>query len=1190
LDSGIDACFGTPDDDVWYSFVATGPTHTVDLINVAGSSTDLYHAVYGGFIAPDCSVAVGDNISCSDPNSSTVTGLVTGQTYFVQVFTYTATAGQTSTFDICIGTPPPPPSNDDPCGAIGLTVNPDFLCGSTTTGSVASALDSGIDACFGTPDDDVWYSFVATGPSHTVDLINVTGSTTDMYHAVYGGFIDPDCSVAVGDNISCSDLDSSTLTGLVAGQTYFVQVFTYTATAGQTSSFDICIGTPPPPCTITVTPITTPSCPYVDVTPDTSTIVGSCGSAGAGSETLTAEFLDLGDTSDYDVDMIPYNAATFSSLAAAATTSVGLNDDDYWSDASYSIPFDFCFYGSTVTNFVVGANGIISFDTSLVDDYSGYSFDENLPSTDQSLVDNAIYVASHDIDPSVTGSGDISFGTTTVGGCNVLVVLWDNIPLFSNGNNGDNSKRHTAMAVLYEDTSIIEVLIEEKVIDDVGLFSSDIWNDGNAIVGLQNLGATEAVVAPCRNSLDSNWATTNEAWRFTPSGGASIANLQWLVNGTLNAAYDGQTSITVSPAATTTYTAQVTYNLCNSSTLVVTDDTTVTVSGGKVWDGSESSDWMDADNWSDGAIPTAADCVIIPVTANDPILYDDDNGDGLYMVIETGATLTLTSDTDNDGFASSLTIQDNIDIQGTGSLIVQDDASLIQVYDSSTPTAPSASNSGNITLYRDTDIRRLDYVYWSSPVQGFDVSDVYGAFTPTNRIYTWIPTQGSPHIGQPGSVPVTVGDWIPMSSGTMVEGKGYIVRGPTNHSAGASIETVSFDGVPNNGVYTQVINSGNYVGGPYTYNPYGVDVLNVTNLDDNWNLLGNPYPSALDAQAFLTHPNNSIIEGAVHIWTHGTQIGNNGDSFYDDFALTYTASDYITYNFSGTNTYDDETFAGKIASGQGFFVLALNNNETGSVTFNNSMRDRSHRNTAFYRTANSNDNVSDTDAIERHRIWLNLVSQNGSTSNILVGYIEGATQEKDRLFDAYNREANDLNLYSKIGDKRMIIQGRALPFDVNDQVPLGTVIPQAGQYTIAISNVDGLFLNEDQAIYLEDTHAGIIHNLRAAPYSFTETEGVDYENRFILRYTDEALSLDDFDLSTLNIIAPKGDYIKVTSEQHVIESVIVYDLLGRVLFDKYAINESEFILNSHNLSAGTYIVKATLTNGFSKAQKIVLKN
>src|SRR5690606_39960452 len=128
--SGANNCIGTEDDDVWFSFVATSTYHTVDLNNISGSVTDLVHAIYNGYCG-----ALGAPIVCSDPNSSTITGLTIGSTYYVQVYTYTATTGQNTNFDICIGTPPPPPGNDDPCGSISLTVNPDYSCASTTSGT-----------------------------------------------------------------------------------------------------------------------------------------------------------------------------------------------------------------------------------------------------------------------------------------------------------------------------------------------------------------------------------------------------------------------------------------------------------------------------------------------------------------------------------------------------------------------------------------------------------------------------------------------------------------------------------------------------------------------------------------------------------------------------------------------------------------------------------------------------------------------------------------------------------------------------------------------------------------------------------------------------------------------------------------------------------------------------------------------
>ena len=229
-------CFGTADDDVWFSFVATHTSHKVSLLNVAGSTIDMYHAVYSG---PCGSLT---NILCSDADVSNPTGLVPGNTYYVRVYTYTSTPGQTSTFDICIGSPPPPPVNDECVNAIPLTVNPDYMCGTVTPGTVAGATASAqANGCFGTDDDDVWFSFVATSTTHRVSLLNVVGSVTDMYHVVYGG----NCGSLT--QILCSDADVSNPTGLVPGNTYYVRVYTYTSTAGQTTTFNICIGSPPPP-------------------------------------------------------------------------------------------------------------------------------------------------------------------------------------------------------------------------------------------------------------------------------------------------------------------------------------------------------------------------------------------------------------------------------------------------------------------------------------------------------------------------------------------------------------------------------------------------------------------------------------------------------------------------------------------------------------------------------------------------------------------------------------------------------------------------------------------------------------------------------------------------------------------------------------------------------------------------------
>ena len=1119
-DSGVtSSCFGTDDDDVWYRFTATNTTHYVSLLNVAGSATDMYHAVYSG--ASGCG-SLGAALICSDADSSTVTGLTIGQTYYVQVYSYTSTTGQTSTFDICIGTPPPPPSNDNCGGAIVLTVNPDLSCGTTTAGSVASATDSGVtSSCFGTDDDDVWYRFTATNTTHYVSLLNVTGSTTDTYHAVYSGA--SGCG-ALGAALVCSDDDNSTVSGLTIGQTYYVQVYSYTSTTGQTSSFNICIGTP---CNGSGpgTGTTTLGCPTV--------VSGGLGLNGADPAAigctaastcvdLEATYLDLGNTTTYTVQSIPYAPPyQFNCLA----NPVSVNDDDVWSPA-VNLPFNFCFYGNSYNQCTIGSNGILSFDMTNAGTSSGYLFSNNLPNTTGALFENTIYGVYHDIDPRA--GGEVGWELITLNtGCRALVASWHDVPMFSN-----NSLLYTGMMVLYENTNVIEVYIENKVIDGT-------WNDGNAIVGVQNATGTAAVVAPGRNGLDANWTATNEAWRFVPSG-ASITSLRWYQGSGTTGPMIGTTDvINVCPTSTTTYTAEITYTLCNGSTLIETEETTVTVNGSKVWDGSVNTNWNVANNWTPVGVPTASDCVVIPDTANDPIISGTNfNALGLNLTVNNNATLTVTPD-------NYLTITDWVNINATGDLVLQNSASLIQINNN--------VNQGTMHMTRTANIRKLDYVYWSSPVTNFNLNNVSTGTTGSK--YKWTPTIPTNTNG--------FGNWVGANE-IMALGKGYIVRGPDSFTTTLAPFNTVFTGTPNNGIITTPISRGTWNGGSYAT---GVSTTLGTNHDDNWNLIGNPYPSAVDAIDFLTL--NTNIDGFINVWTHGTLPSTAiADPFYNNYVYNYTPGDYITYNSSGASA-GPGTFGGYIGAGQGFFVLMNHTSASTSenVTFNNSMRSSTHDNTQFFRTSDDNG-----------RIWLDLISSNGSNVRSLVAYVDGATNNRDRMFDAITDEKINLNLYSAIGDEIMKIQGRTLPFDQEDRVPMGIKVPQNGNYTIGIAAVDGFFANTSQNIYLEDTATNIIHDLRQNPYTFTANTG-NYPNRFILRYTNETLGGDDLIADEANLWVISSDALSVKSTKNTIQSVRVFDVLGRHLAYYPNVDGYEVSLNTIQKNNAGLVIQVTLSNG-----------
>ena len=277
------------------------------------------------------------------------------------------------------------------------------------------------------------------------------------------------------------------------------------------------------------------------------------------------------------------------------------------------------------------------------------------------------------------------------------------------------SIKYTGMMVLYENTNIIEVYIQEKT-----LCSS--WNFGNAIVGIQNATGTQAVVAPGRNGLDTDWVTTNEAWRFVPSGNA-LTSVKWYEGTDTNGPVVGTTdTISVCPTATTTYTAEITYALCNGTTLVETDQTTVAVESGKTWNGSLNNDWNNNSNWTPAGIPTGLDCVVVPITPNNPLISGTNyNAYAGTLTVMNGASLLVNS-------GNNITVTQWINVQPGGTFQLDNTSNLIQINND--------ANTGNIIYKRNATIRRADYVYWSSPVANFNVNNIAAPIA-SGPVFKW---------------------------------------------------------------------------------------------------------------------------------------------------------------------------------------------------------------------------------------------------------------------------------------------------------------------------------------------------------------------------------------------------------------------------------------------------------------------
>jgi hypothetical protein len=1026
-------------------------------------------------------------------------------------------------------------SNDNCTGAIAIT--PSTSCTYTTYTNAGATASAGVPApgCANYLGGDVWFSVVV--PSTGAITINsIEGVITDGGMAVYTGTCAGLTLLQCDDDSSINGLmPYMVLTGLTPNSTLWIRFWEYGN--DNNGTFGLCVTAPIPCAAGPGTGTTTVPCPSV-----TS---GGLGLNGAPPQALTcgatAACVDLEatfplyyNTTTYTVASIPY-APPYQYTCLANAVSV--NVDDVWSPL-ISLPFNFCFYGNNYNQCLIGSNGTISFDTTnnVAGGTSTWSFANNLPNN--TLFLNTIFGVYHDIDPSKGGKVGWELITLNTG-CRALVASWSDIPMFSAT---CNAQLYTGMIVLYENTNVIEVYIKDK-----SVCSS--WNGGNAIVGLQNATGTQAVVAPGRNALDADWAVTNEAWRFTPAG-ASITSIKWYQGaGTTGPVVGTTATVNVCPTATTTYTAEVSYALCNGTTLKTTGQTTVTISSGKTWNGSIDIDWNKANNWSPSGVPTSADCVVIPNVTNDPHIFGSGyNAVASTLTIESGGDLELEN-------GNNITVTDFIKVLGGGSFTVRNGANVVQINN-------NAVNTGTITMERTTNVHNYDYVYWSSPVAGFS-SAAISPGTSSYLIYKWDPTASNGNGGQ--------GTWVGGSE-TMTAGKGYIVRGPDAYGTLAPF-TASFTGVPNNGIIQPTIARGSITGPNFT----GTNGANITNLDDNWNLLGNPYPSAINATTFLA--NNPNIDGNIRIWTHGSPISDtNPNPFYGSFLQNYTVNDYVSYNATGSTP---PGYNGKIGAGQGFFVV-MNDGAaaTSTVTFNNSLRSSAYNNTQFYK---SNANEAST-ADEAHRIWLSLVDSSSSSATTLLGYVTDATYDKDRLFDAPYKVVPQLSIYSLLDSNPMIIQGRPVPFDDNDFIPLGVTIPAGGVYTIAINQVDGLFGNAAQTIYLEDLYNNVVYDLRQAPYSFSANAG-NYADRFILRYKTTPLSNTAFDSSaTYGYISNQTLHIKSTEQ---IKEIALFDIAGKhIITYKTDVNKTN-IEEHFPYANGVYIATIKLENGKIVTQKLL---
>lgn len=507
------------------------------------------------------------------------------------------------------------------------------------------------------------------------------------------------------------------------------------------------------------------------------------------------------------------------------------------------------------------------------------------------------------------------------------------------------------------------------------------------------------------------------------------------------------------------------------------------------WTGGTSTAWETSSNWEawSGTLPTAADDIKIHSWAtNQPTVNSAAVADNTY--IQSGAVLNIEVN-------HSLNLSGQLTIAGAEGLTLQ----------ASSSGAASLLDNGTI-LYRDSGTASIEtylngslYHYIGSPV------DTPAKFTDMVDLYSYRETDLT---------------WLHHSGFTnFTNGQGYAIR-----YAGTITKT-----------FTGELNTGN-VSVPITRTTNGGNVFQY------YNIVSNPYPSAIDVDAFVD-ANSALAEITVHFW--------NG-------------VDYATFNTSlgaGTSGTSSTTPDGNIAPGQSFMVEAKT---AGSVTFTNAMRNVDGD--IFYRK----------EAPSMFRVML---SGNDRKSDVLIAEHTNATNGVDEFDSKLLKQDDVLAMYAEVDGTPYAIQTfNALSEDL--VVDLTVEASQTGTYDFDIVRDD---LDANKEVYLEDTKTGEIILMDGFhQYSCVIEEGV-HHSRFRILFKKKTASTEN--VVEEMIVNFNGDQLQLIGNENNVTSIDVYGLDGSLI---YSTTNATQTIDASSWSKGMYMVKLNTTSGTSSHKCLLL--
>lgn len=541
------------------------------------------------------------------------------------------------------------------------------------------------------------------------------------------------------------------------------------------------------------------------------------------------------------------------------------------------------------------------------------------------------------------------------------------------------------------------------------------------------------------------------------------------------------------------------------------------------------------------------------------------------------------------------------------SIYLRGDAQLIQGQ-----TTSANQGNGLLSVYQQGFADRWEYNYWASPVgnasaslgnENFGLAKLYDVDTATNSIQA-LTTPGY----DGSSTPLTIStrwvwkflagtsysDWVFVgASQNVAPGQGFTMKGVDIGADLASTPRQEYDfrGKPNSG-----------------------DISNAV-LMDQLTLIGNPYPSAVDMDAFLS--GNPDIEQSIFYWE---QDHTTNSHFLRDYEGGYgqwiaggggpegTYFEPIFYNYEGdgsqgppaggaTGTTVQRRYA---PIGQGFMVRG---DVDGTVTMRDAYRVFVTEGAANLSEFKSGEMGSDTKSGDTDlpleprwpQVKINTFINDLYSSPLLLMFHKDATLGMDPGMDSSSPRNldNDVywNLEGEADDHEFTIQ--TLPLRKDAMIPITFKVGEISDFRLYVLEKTNFKL----PMYVYDAQFDAYQILNDKDYvTFKDLEPGVYKDRFYITFMKfENPAEAELDKMTTQVQVFQNNPAKqlevLNDELLMLESATLYDINGRQIWSRNDLgNDARYYYPTGLLADGVYLLRLKTTDGAIKTEKVMILN